>query len=983
MVEVQDKDEIRIFLEELNENLSFLDNAIIALEEDPGNKEMLQEIFRVAHTVKGNAGFLDIKSLVNLGHAMEEVFKEFEKGNIPVTSNVIDTLLECKDTIETIGATMAEDKDPEEIEVAHLIERVNGFIGKGAAPQAGGEAAPAEQKESVSEDEIPEYIPDTTLIRVWISPLEQAPSVRAFLVQQKVESFSDIVKNEPNEDEVEGADFSQSDRELRFWVQTEIPPEDIPDLISVDLIERIEVLSEEDQKKLNEKLHTAPASRRTPSEHKPANKEEVALTDTVRIPVSRLDILLNLVGELVIANSGLIQIQEHLKDRPELNDVDRQLRDRVKEIFRISADVQELVMKSRLVPIGQVFSRFKRFVRDYSMRTNKRILLELEGEETEIDKKIIDEMIKPLTHLVRNSVDHGIESTEERLASGKPEEGTLVLAAAQEGNYINVIVEDDGKGLDYNKIVSKAVNKGVITREEAAKLTEEEAKGLIFHPGFSTKEQADDISGRGIGMDVVRHSIEILNGTIDFQTAVGKGSKVTIKLPLTLAIINALIVQVGEEKYSVPMGAIVETQKIRKENILMIDGNEMVRLRDVLIPLIRLNKIFKIENSKNIDQETYPVIVVEYNETLVGLLVDQFLTRHEMVIKSLAEHYRPIEGISGASIMGDGDIILILDVHGIIQLYKQMANGSPIQENVARIKFEPSARPSAPTPKSKPEEKGEEMKSEKVKEEAPEEKKAEQPETPQPPAAPAEAENSTQSLVDKLIQEAKQESEGKPFINMDDLDIAEDAALSFHKDHHKEESLTKLKEIFHPENRDTLKEWLKQGNGRAIQGIQALTGTLNIRLEKSKGKQISFEKIDNLLQRLSSESSKLIDFSLPINPLDGTVHFILNEENARKIVSLLMTQAGLDVPEELEYEPIMEVTNILGSAYTNSLTAITEVPVEPGVPKIMDEKEEIIENIRAQIAGPETEILYVENEFLWEDEDIKAELLILIPEIMV
>ncbi len=979
MVEVQDQDELRIFLEELNENLSFLDNAIIALEENPTNKEMIQEIFRVAHTVKGNAGFLSIKNLVDLGHAMEEVFKEFEKGNIPVTSPVIDTLLECKDAISAIGARLSEGTDPGAIPVQHLIEKVNSFVGKGS-PEAPPSASGSVQ---MSDEEIPEYVPGAGLIRVWISPNEPAPSVRAFLVHQKINSFSEIIRHAPGDEELESPDFAASERELRFWVHTALTPAEIPDFINIDLIERIEYIEEDDLRKLNERKNPESVVQGGGKQQ----REDLSISDTVRIPVARLDTLLNLVGELVIANSGLIQIQEYIKDRPELADVDRQVRDRVKEIFRISGDVQELVMKSRLVPIGQVFSRFKRFARDYSSRTGKKIHLELEGEETEIDKKIIDEMIKPLTHLVRNSADHGLEDTEERKANGKNETGLIRLAANQEGNYINVIIEDDGRGLDYNKIVSKAISKGLITREMAATLTEEEAKTLIFSPGFSTKDTADDISGRGIGMDIVKRSIELLNGTIDVQTEKGKGTKITVKLPLTLAIINALIVQVGDEKYSVPMGAIVETQKIRRENILMIDGNEMVRLRDILIPLIRLDKIFQLDISKNRQQDTYPVIVVEYNDTLVGLLVDQFLTRHEMVIKSLAEHYRPIEGISGASIMGDGDIILILDVHGIIQLYKQLSSGHILSENAPRIIVSRKRNKEQETEKAAAQSAKETPSTVQVSAKPTQETKAvrepsKEIEKPmkEPMEAPPKSENDKQTLVDEIIRQAKT---GAPIVNIDDLDIQEDAALSFHKDEDKEQSLQKLKEIFAPENRDMLKEWLRQGNYRAIHGIQALTGTHNIKLEKSKGQQITVEKIDNILDRIRKEPGKMIDFSLPINPLDGAVHFLLNEENAHKIVKLLLEQAGLDVPEELEYEPLMEVTNILGSAYTNSLTQITEVPVEPGVPKIIDDKDEIIQHIKSQISGPPMEILYIENKFLWEQEDIKAELLILVPEIKI
>ncbi len=986
MTQVQDKEDLRVFLEELNENLSYLDNAIIALEEHPDDKEILSEIFRVAHTVKGNAGFLDLKNLVDLGHTMENVFQEMKKGNTPITRKVIDILLECKDTINTIGQALAEGGDPGSIPVQHLIQRVNGIL----------ESAPEENTTPVADEHnnretIVEYRPGTTLVRIWISPHEPAPAVRAFLVETRVGQIGQIVHSYPPEDERELPEFANSDREIGYYIKTDLAKDDIPERIHVDLIERIEVLDEEDQKRLQKKRHEADGSDETGTGR--SVKEDTSTGDTVRIPVSRLDVLLNLVGELVIANSGLLQIQEIIKDRPELVELERQVRDRVKEIFRISADVQELVMKSRLVPIGQVFSRFKRFVRDYSGRSGKKIQLTLLGEETEIDKKIIDEMIKPLTHLVRNALDHGIEEAEVRVQKGKPATGQLKLHAFQEGNYINVVIEDDGKGLDYVKIVSKAIQAGILTKEQASSITEDEAKMLIFHSGLSTKDSVDDLSGRGIGMDIVKRSVEMLNGTLDIQSKKDQGTKIIIKLPLTLAIINALIVTVGDEKFSIPMASIVETQKVTRENILMIEGSEMVRLRDTLIPLIRLNRIFNIPSSHSSENATFPVIVVEYNDTLVGLLVDQFLTRHEMVIKSLAEHYRTVEGISGASILGDGDIILILDVHGIIQIYRQLSSGllnterntrisfvrheGPILDSIARLEKEKKRRAAeAPTVVSTP---------------APEAEQQDKPEqTPmketvkaveaQPNIEPSTPQNK-QSLVDELVRKAR--ADASPLVDISSLSLQESGALSFHQEDQREASLKKLKELFDPDKRDLLKEWLRQGNIRAIQGIQALTGSRNIKLDKSKGRHIHIDKIDTLLNKLKATKSNLVDFMLPMEPLDGAVHFILTTDNAARVVKLLLTEANLPIPDEIDYEPIMEVTNILGSSYTNSLTHLTDVIVEPGVPTVLESKEEIIESIQSKLSENAFEILYIENQFLWEHEDIAAELLILIPEITV
>lgn len=1020
MVQTQDQEEIRIFLEELNENLSFLDDAIIALEEHPHNNEMIEEIFRVAHTIKGNAGFMNLTNLVELGHTMESVFQEFQRGGIPVTKSVIDTLLECKDAIANIGHALGENQDPASIETQYLVDKVSALLKTSTSSQYIAENNSAEEGGSKVSDEDDlsddiEYVPDTTLVRIFISPNEPAPSIRAFLVKKKLTDVGDLIHEYPSEEDRDLPEFANSeDREVRFWVRTDLDPEEITETVRVDLLEKIEIIEEDEQRK----LAGVAVPQASQNQQTQAHRDEVGVADTVRIPVSRLDGLLNLVGELVIANSGLVQIQDNLEAYQDVDDLERDMRDRTKEIFRISADIQEVVMKSRLVPVGQVFNRFKRFVRDYSGKSGKDIQLVISGEETEIDKKIIDEMIKPLTHLVRNSVDHGIETEEERIANGKEPEGRLKLDAFQEGNYINVVVEDDGKGIDKTKIVEKAITKGIINREEASALTEEDIFNLIFHSGFSTKEAVDEISGRGIGMDVVKHSVQLLNGTLDLDSKLGKGTRLTIKLPLTLAIINALIVEIANEKFSIPMASIVNTHKVPSENIIMVEGNEMVRLRDTLIPLIRLDKIFELNFANLEPDKKYPVIVVEFNETLVGFLVDQFLSRQEMVIKSLAENYRPIEGISGASILGDGNIILIIDVHGVIQLYRSQHNPNMNIEKRSRFKKQEnegegksSDQQEAKTtsvsrkeeiPKMKrhqpgkketeekkaPEANKEQQEPENIAEEDaetknPETADAQNPTGPEESEAPMEQNNSgtneetNDDDIEARIAAIQAQHQGQEPAGTSNTHIAMDHGDQL------EENLKTLQTLFDPANVDLLKEWLRQGNFRAIQGIQQLTGNNNIKLDKSKGHRVSGQKLDQLMGILQKTNKEMVDFILPILPLDGAVHFILSQDNAHKMVNMLLAEAGLPPLDEFDIEPLMEVTNILGSSYTNSLTQLTDVPVEPGVPSIIEGNDNIHKAIEEKLSQAAFKILYVENTFLWENEDILAELLILLPELNV
>ncbi len=1015
---VADKDEVDAFLDELYEGLRFLDDSIIALEENPDNHEILEEIFRTAHTMKGNAGFLSLSNLVSLGHAMESVFMEFQKGKLPITTNVISTLLECKDRISEIGQLISERGEPTSVETESLVAKVEALLKE--KPQ-NLYSNPGVVKGSVHDDfEEMEYVPNAILIRVWVSPNEQAPAIRAFLVKNRIADIGSILSTIPEESQWEEPVFTGSeDKEIRFWVKTTVPKEEIPEAIKVDLLEKIDVLDEEDVKHLMGVRNGDEKSSRKEG----GVKEDVSTSDTIRIPVSRLDRLMNYIGELVIANSGLSQLHDKILEFSQLQEISKELAERNKEIFRISADIQELVMKSRLVPIGQVFNRFKRFVRDYAIRADKKINLITTGEDTEIDKKIVDEIIKPLTHIVRNSVDHGIEKASDRVENGKPKAGTLKLHASQEGNFINIIVTDDGKGLDFKKILAKALEKNIITKEEAMVMNKDQIQNLIFHSGLSTKEEVSDISGRGIGMDVVKHSIEILNGTIDLDSEPGKGTRLLIKLPLTLAIINALIVDVEDEIFSIPMASIVETQIIPAENIIMVDGNEMIRLRNSLIPLLRPNKIFEIVGKTQ--QQKYPVIVVEFNNNLVGILVNRFLTRQEMVIKSLTDNYRQIEGISGASILGDGSIILILDVHGIIQLHRNRFNQgsfSSLDPSARMILDIPQAEKNArgihlyskpavqqeSVPEEKPEsqitDSGEEDNERQSPEPEHQETKAESspgdeqnnPSESSAEPTPAQADEIPQDqdeliakilaenhipMSESMLKEAEQKKAEKT-TPVSDAGSREKTSIAIDDTGKYIRNMQRLQKVFEPENFQQLKDWLKLGNDRAILGIKALTGSRDIHLKKSKGQRVSGEKLVPFLASIEKAESDLIDFILPILPMDGRIHFILTRENARKMVGLLYREANLEPMEKIELDPILEVTNILGSAYTNSLSQITDVPVEPGIPEIVESSESILEILRKAVKETRYKILYIENQFIWQSEDVEARLLILIPEIL-
>ena len=933
MTIAQGSEELKVFLDELNENLTFLDDAIISLEESPQNKEILEEIFRVAHTIKGSAGFLDLQNLVSLGHAMESVFIEFHTGATLVTKEVIDVLLECKDAIHKIGVALANQQHPEKIEVEALVQRVKSFLKGDQAKEI------AFVSKSLGKG-IVEAIEGTRLVRVWISAEEVVPSIRGYMVRKKLSDISEIIKISPPEEVWETDDFfTAGERLIQFWIKSDQTDSEIIQNTEVDLIDKIEVFSEAEQKAAVAAAQESQSYSNTES----GSESDKDVSDTVRIPVSRLDILLNLVGELVIANSGFQQVQEQLKAIPDMEDITRKVRDRTKDLYRISAEIQELVMKSRLVPIATVFNRFKRFVRDYSRRSDKLVELSIAGSETEIDKKIIDELIKPLTHLVRNSLDHGIETVEERRSMGKTESGKLRLVAYQEGNFINIVVEDDGRGLDFQTIVDKAIKKGFISADQAPMLGEDEIKNFIFRPGFSTKSEADELSGRGIGMDVVKHSVEALNGTIDIATFFDTGTKIIVKLPLTLAILNALIVQVADEQFSIPMSSIVETQKVPAENFLTIEGNEMVRVRDSLLSLIRIDKLFELNDSP-VDfssQEEFPIIIVEQGNTLMAILVDQFINRQEMVIKSLSEHYRHIDGISGASILGDGSIILILDIHSLVQLYREKnaisrSDGNTADETWYGLPVQNDAN-SAPT----------------------EMQMNIEPDSKEVPAEEPGNDGNELSMANKEAE--------KPAVISGELTS---------------EMLDGLRRVFAAENLSSLKEWIKLGNAKVVEGIQQLTGSGAVRIGRSKARKITKDKVENLVSKLQSLNEKIVDFTLPILPLGGAVHFIITHTNAIRMVKTMWEQANLPPQEEYTYEPLLEVTNILGSAYTNSLTDITDVLIEPGLPSFYTEGvEQILEHIRLKLKDKPMQLLYIENQIFWGDKETMADIFIMLPDI--
>lgn len=616
---MENEEYLDIFISESREYLTSLDQSILELERNPEDREILNEIFRYAHTLKGMASTMGFNNIAEISHQMENLLDRVRKNEISVSSDLIDVLLEALDILKDIIEAIAEGKDPE-FDVSGILNKIKNFSGEKIKNKA-------EDKEKYK-------------LKVRISPDCALKSVRAFMVLRNLEGLAEIIESEPSLQEIENGNFED---EFELLVTTHDPEKVKKAVEEISEIENVEI-SREGEKKT------------TKEESKKSIKDILKASQSVRISIDKLDMLMNLVGELVIAKSRLFQIGEkhNLKE----------LKEALLGIDRLSTYLQELVTQMRMVEVGFIFNRFPRMVRDLAKEEGKKINLIIEGKEIELDRTVLDEIGDPLVHLLRNSVDHGIETPEERIKAGKSETGTIKLIAMREKNHVKIIVEDDGRGIDPEKVKKKAVERGIITEEEASKLDDNEAINLIFTPGFSTADKVTGVSGRGVGMDVVKSKINSLGGSVDIVSQVGKGTKITLTLPLTLAIIQALLVGVGGETYAIPLNNVVEILDVRENSLKTIRNNEVINLRGKILPIVMLDKLLGI--SRNGRASRFPVVVVDRGNQLLGLGVDKLVGQQEIVIKSFDSILKGIRGFAGATIMGDGKVVLILDIASLV-----------------------------------------------------------------------------------------------------------------------------------------------------------------------------------------------------------------------------------------------------------------------------------------------------------------------------
>ncbi|RVY08119.1 hybrid sensor histidine kinase/response regulator [Helicobacter pylori] len=643
---------------EMNEQL---DQDLVELEHNPEDLDLLNRIFRVAHTIKGSSSFLNLNILTHLTHNMEDVLNRARKGEIKITPDIMDVVLRSIDLMKTLLVTIrdtgSDTNNGKENEIEEAVKQLQAITSQnleGAKETSGTKEAPQKENKEEAKEEAKEENKEnkakapTAENSASDNPLADEPDLDyANMSAEEVEAEIERLLNKRQE----------ADKERRAQKKQEAKQEVAP--------------TKEPPKTETPKAPKTETKAKAKADTEENKAPSIGVEQTVRVDVRRLDHLMNLIGELVLGKNRLIRIYSDVEERYDGEKFLEELNQVVSSISAVTTDLQLAVMKTRMQPVGKVFNKFPRMVRDLSRELGKSIELIIEGEETELDKSIVEEIGDPLIHIIRNSCDHGIEPLEERRRLNKPETGKVQLSAYNEGNHIVIKISDDGKGLDPVMLKEKAIEKGVISERDAEGMSDREAFNLIFKPGFSTAKVVSNVSGRGVGMDVVKTNIEKLNGIIEIDSEVGVGTTQKLKIPLTLAIIQALLVGVQEEYYAIPLSSVLETVRISQDEIYTVDGKSVLRLRDEVLSLVRLSDIFKVDAILESNSDVY-VVIIGLADQKIGVIVDYLIGQEEVVIKSLGYYLKNTRGIAGATVRGDGKITLIVDVGAMMDMAKSI-----------------------------------------------------------------------------------------------------------------------------------------------------------------------------------------------------------------------------------------------------------------------------------------------------------------------
>ncbi|KGG80824.1 chemotaxis protein CheA [Caloranaerobacter azorensis H53214] len=663
-----------IFIDESKEHLHSLNESLLSLEKNPDDKELINEIFRVAHTLKGMSGTMGFTKIASLTHEMENLLDAIRNDKLTINTDIVDLLFECFDALEEYINVVAEEGEEGEQDNRDLIIKLNSILNN-KDHQSESNIKMLEDDKVDSGNNLNQYVTNVIkkaqenglnayTIEVVLKKDCMLKAARAFIIFNTLERYGEVVYSKPSVEDIEDENFdlsfsitilSKSDKNSIL--------EELNKITDVETIEikKVEITDSIDNSKVIEKTNEGINEKQNKTQiktEKKSKKKNNKVGKTVRVDIDRLDNLMNLVSELIIIKTRMEEVGG--------NSENHNMNEAIEYLERITTSIHDAVMKVRMVPIDRVFNRFPRMVRDLSKDLGKNIKLIMSGEETEVDRTVIDEIGDPLIHLIRNSIDHGIESPEERVKVGKEETGSLYLRAYPDGNNVVIEVEDDGRGIDLEKVKRKAVDKKIVTEEIAHNMSKEEIISLLFKAGFSTAEKISDISGRGVGLDVVKNKIEAIGGNIEVETEKGKGTKFTIRIPLTLAIIQALLIKLQDEIYALPLSSIKEITTIESQAIRKIQNHEVVLFRDKTLPIVRLNEILGVQKSKDKDESGELITVVaKKGDKEAGLIVDKLIGQQEIVIKSLGKYLSGTKYIAGATILGDGSISLILDINSL------------------------------------------------------------------------------------------------------------------------------------------------------------------------------------------------------------------------------------------------------------------------------------------------------------------------------
>ncbi|MBW8350515.1 chemotaxis protein CheA [Bacillus sp. IITD106] len=671
-----------VFIDESKEHLLTLNQNLLELEKDPHNLEIVNNIFRAAHTLKGMSATMGYTDLANLTHIMENVLDGIRNEKMKVTSHLLDIVFLAVDDLEEIVESIASGGDGtrDVSAVISKLERIEQGKAANMNDNSKKEIAAAlesvtypknkyDQYEKTVIEQSKEQGYDCYELTISLRPDCLLKTARVFMVFEVLEKCGDVIKSNPPVEQLEEEQF---DSEFTVTLITKESGEDLGkkimkiseiDSVETNLIDPLSINENDDgdtsvESNINETKTEDSLSASPKKQEASEKKQPKASNKTIRVNIERLDMLMNLFEELVIDRGRLEQIAQDIENAD--------LAETVERMTRISGDLQSIILNMRMVPVDNVFNRFPRMVRQLAKDLDKLLELEISGAETELDRTVIDEIGDPIVHLLRNAIDHGIESPEVRRVNGKPETGTIQLKAYHSGNHVFIEIEDDGAGINRNKIIDKAISKGIITQNEASELTDTEAFELIMAPGFSTAETISDISGRGVGLDVVKSKIQSLGGNVSINSVEGKGSTFSIQLPLTLSIISAMLIEIGPEKYAIPLSSIIETAIIKKSEIMVAHNQQVIDFRGKVVPLVSLKEIFGLPIENDLD-EFVSIVIVRKGEKMAALIVDSFIGQQEIVLKSLGNYLTEVFAISGATILGDGQVALIIDCNALIK----------------------------------------------------------------------------------------------------------------------------------------------------------------------------------------------------------------------------------------------------------------------------------------------------------------------------